>query len=59
MITEFQNEFRWLSNFTPVKITLNGLEFSSVEHAYMSEKSDDREWKLFCADSDNKSPQAQ
>ncbi len=53
MITEFQNEFRWLSNFTPVKITLNGLEFSSVEHAYMSEKSDDREWKLFCADSNN------
>ena len=54
MITEFQNEYRWLSNFAPVKIKLDGLEFPSVEHAYMSAKSDDAEWKKFCSNPINK-----
>lgn len=54
MIREFQNEFRWLSNFAPVKIVLNGIEFPSIEHAYMSAKSDDIEWKNFCSNSNNK-----
>ena len=53
MITEFQNEYRWLSNFAPVKIKLDGLEFPSVEHAYMSAKSEDEEWKKFCSNSNN------
>jgi ribA/ribD-fused uncharacterized protein len=53
MITEFQNEYRWLSNFAPVKIKLNGLEFPSVEHAYMSAKSEDEEWKKFCSNQNN------
>ena len=53
MITEFQNEYRWLSNFAPVKIKLDGLGFPSVEHAYMSAKSDDVEWKKFCSNSNN------
>ena len=54
MIKEFQNEYRWLSNFAPVKINLCGIEFPSVEHAYMSAKSDDLEWKKFCANPNNK-----
>lgn len=53
MIREFQGEYRWLSNFAPVEITLGDLTYSSVEHAYMSEKSNDRDWKLFCANSNN------
>lgn len=53
MIREFQGEYRWLSNFAPVKIVLEGIEYSSVEHAYMSAKSDDKTWKLFCANSRN------
>ncbi|WP_420287278.1 NADAR family protein [Flavobacterium psychrophilum] len=53
MIKEFQGDFRWLSNFSPVKIELDGLEFSSVEHAYMSAKSDDEKWKSFCSNSNN------
>lgn len=53
MIKEFQNEYRWLSNFAPVKIILDGIEFPSVEHAYMSAKSDDFKWKGFCANSLN------
>lgn len=48
MIKEFQGEFRWLSNFTPCHIHLDGRDFSSVEHAYMSAKSDDTNWKDFC-----------
>lgn len=51
MIKEFQNEYRWLSNFAPCKIVLNGTSFPSVEHAYMSAKSNDPEWKNICADS--------
>lgn len=53
MIQEFQGEYRWLSNFAPVEITLSGIKYSSVEHAYMSAKSDDEGWKNFCADSTN------
>lgn len=53
MIKEFQGQYRWLSNFAPVKITIGQFTYSSVEHAYMSEKSDSIEWKRFCADSNN------
>jgi len=49
MISEFQNEYRWLSNFAPVSIVLDGVEYPSVEHAYMSAKSDEAVWKAFCA----------
>jgi ribA/ribD-fused uncharacterized protein len=53
MIKEFQNEYRWLSNFSPCLIMLEGVKYPSVEHAYMSAKSDDVNWKMFCADSNN------
>ena len=50
MIKSFKDNYRWLSNFEPVKIVYEGIEYSSVEHAYMSAKSDDMEWKSKCAD---------
>jgi predicted NAD-dependent protein-ADP-ribosyltransferase YbiA (DUF1768 family) len=50
MIKTFRDEDRWLSNFMPVKIVLDGIEYPSVEHAYQSAKSDDMEWKSLCAD---------
>jgi ribA/ribD-fused uncharacterized protein len=53
MIKEFQGEYRWLSNFAPVNIELGGLIYPSVEHAYMSAKSEDSEWKRFCQDINN------
>lgn len=53
MIKEFQGEFRWLSNFTPCQIELDGLIFPSVEHAYMSAKSNDSSWKQFCTNPAN------
>jgi len=48
MIKEFQDEYRWLSNFYPVPIVYKGIEYPSTEHAYMSAKSHDPEWKEFC-----------
>lgn len=54
MISEFKDEYNWLSNFFPVKIILNNIIYPSVEHAYMSEKSDDLLWKLYCSNSKNK-----
>jgi len=48
MIKEFQGEYRWLSNFWPVTIFFKERRFSSVEHAYMSEKNDAEVWKDFC-----------
>ena len=48
MIKEFQGEYRFLSNFAKVDITIDGLTYRSVEHAYISQKSDDIEWKNFC-----------
>lgn len=38
-ITEFSGEYRWLSNFWPVKITRNdGITYPSAEHAYVAAK---------------------
>lgn len=53
MINEFKGDYRWLSNFEPVKITIDGVTYPSVEHAYMSAKCDDHEWKKYCSDSSN------
>jgi ribA/ribD-fused uncharacterized protein len=53
MIKEFRGEYRWLSNFAPCEIHFNGMRFASVEHAYMSAKSNDPAWKDFCADARN------
>lgn len=47
-IQQFQKEHRWLSNFAPCKIVLGRATYQSVEHAYMSAKSDDPKWKVFC-----------
>lgn len=48
MIKEFKGDYRWLSNFTPCKIELDGFIYPSVEHAYMSAKNDNSYWKDFC-----------
>lgn len=53
MIKEFRGEYKWLSNFATCEIDFNGTSFASVEHAYMSAKSNDLEWKSFCADANN------
>lgn len=53
MIKEFHGKYKWLSNFAPVKIVLDNRDYPNVEAAYMSAKSHDTEWKLFCMDKAN------
>ena len=38
-ILEFQGEYRWLSNFWPTQVLLDGYIFPSVEHAYQAAKT--------------------
>lgn len=40
-IDSFQGDYRFLSNFWYAKVTLDGLEYRSVEHAYMAAKTED------------------
>ncbi len=42
-IDNFFGEYRWLSNFWPVKVSVYGEEYPSVEHAYQAAKSLDAE----------------
>lgn len=37
-ILEFSGEHRWLSNFWPAPVILDGKEYASVEHAYQAAK---------------------
>jgi len=39
MITQFINEHRFLSNFWPAQVTIEGLTYPSVEHAYQAMKT--------------------
>lgn len=39
MVSEFQGEFRFLSNFWPCQIMFEGIIFPSVEHAYQAAKT--------------------
>lgn len=48
MINAFMDEYRWLSNFWFVPVTLDGVEYSSVEHAYQAAKTlDSKEREAF------------
>jgi len=38
-IRGFRGNHRWLSNFWPAKVTLDGIGFLSVEHAYQAAKT--------------------
>lgn len=38
-ILEFQGEHRWLSNFWPAPVLLDGVLFPSIEHAYQAAKT--------------------
>jgi len=46
MINEFKDEYRWLSNFAPVDIEWeDGIVYPSVEHFYVSFKTDHKPTK--------------
>lgn len=38
MIPEFRGQYRWLSNFWPVRVVQDEFEYPSVEHAYQAAK---------------------
>lgn len=38
-ISEFQNKYRFLSNFWPISVQFDGILFPSVEHAYQTAKT--------------------
>lgn len=38
-IDSFSGEYRFLSNFYPCSVVLDGVEYSSVEHAYQAAKT--------------------
>lgn len=42
-IEQFQGYYRWLSNFSPCKVMLDGIEYDSVENAYQAAKTLDPE----------------
>lgn len=44
-ISRFRGEYEFLSNFYPCRVTLDGLEYASVEHAYVAAKSLDPEFR--------------
>ena len=35
-ITRFHEEYRFLSNFYPVKVEYDGVQYPTVEHAYQA-----------------------
>lgn len=45
-IDSFQGDYRFLSNFWFVKVKLDGVEYKSVEHAYMAAKTLDNTLRL-------------
>lgn len=55
MINRFTGEYKFLSNFYIVDVLnlFDGFIYSSVEHAYMSMKSDLPEWKEYCRNKEN------
>lgn len=45
IIKEFQGEYRFLSNFWPCKLNIDGINFTSVEQYYQYQKSNDTEYR--------------
>lgn len=38
-ITSFQGEYRWLSNFWPARVVIDGITYATTEHAYQAQKA--------------------
>lgn len=42
-ISSFTGDYRFLSNFYPAEVELDGIKYPSVEHAYQAAKTTDKE----------------
>lgn len=49
-IVQFSGEHRWLSNFWPAPVELDGVTYPTVEHAYVAAKSLDEGFRLAVRD---------
>lgn len=49
-ITEFQGPYRFLSNFWPCDVFLDGVRYPSVEHAFQAAKTLNTEMRLYIRD---------
>lgn len=57
IISEFQGEYRWLSNHVVAKVKYDGHEFPTVEHAYVYSKTlVKEEQELFLSEMNELSP---
>lgn len=45
-ITQFQEGYRYLSNFWPVTVRLDGVDYPTVEHAYQAAKTFDQDKRV-------------
>lgn len=48
IISEFQGEYRWLSNHVPATVVYDGHTFPTVEHAYVYSKTLDKNEQEVC-----------
>lgn len=46
MISQFRGKYRFLSNFFPSVVLLDGIEYQTVEHAYQAAKTFDTQARL-------------
>lgn len=51
MISEFQGQYRFLSNFWPAVVILDDIYYPSVEHAYQAAKTTHLGWRLYISES--------
>ena len=49
-IDGFSGEFRWLSNFWPALVNLDGMTYPTVEHAYQAAKTTDEDARKLIRD---------
>jgi|SRR6185503_6783802 len=52
-IDRFIGKYRWLSNFAPVNVLLDGVLYPTVEHAYQAAKTEDTNERLSIYDCDS------
>jgi len=45
-VAQFSEQYRFLSNFWPTKITVDGVDYPSVEHAFQALKTHDQSQRL-------------
>lgn len=48
-IDSFSGEYRWLSNFYPSDVTLDGVTYATVEHAFQAAKTFDEKMRRVVA----------